>query len=75
MYVLRTFGFDTQNFTTSIWTLDTQVSEDGEEGRVALNSHHLDNPDEEGGIALLDTELPVRRARKKTACCMCCGLK
>jgi len=51
-----------------------QVSED-EEDRVALNSPYTDHqPNDEGGIALLDTELPTKRARKKTACCMCCGL-
>jgi len=52
-----------------------QVSEDEEEGRVALNSPYTDrSPNDEGGIALLDTELPVRKARKKTPCCMCFGL-
>ena len=60
------------------WTLDKQVSEDEEEGRAALNSpspytdHSTNN---EGGIALLDTELPVKKVRKRTACCMCCGLE
>ena len=57
------------------WTLDKQVSED-EEGSVALNGHYTDHlANNEGGIVLLDTELPVKRPRKKTACCMCCGLE
>ena len=55
--------------------LDKQVSEDEEEGRVALNSVYIDNPNDESGIALLDTELPVKKTRKKRACCMCCGLE
>jgi hypothetical protein len=46
------------------------VSED----EVALNSPYIDNPDGEDGIALLDTELPAKRAVKKKACCMCCRL-
>ena len=65
-----------KTYINNIWILDRQVSEDEEEGRVALNSHYTDgSANDEGGIALLDTELPVKRARKRTACCMCCGLE
>ena len=63
-------------YKSNIWTLDKQVSEDEEEGRVALTNHYTVHPaTDEGGIVLLDTELPAKRARKKTACCMCCGIK
>jgi hypothetical protein len=58
--------------------LDKRVSEDEEEGRITLNSPYTDHPavaNDQSGIILLDTELPARRARKKTACCMCCGLE
>ena len=59
-----------------IWALDKQVSEDEEDGRITLNSPYADHQaNDESGIALLDTELPVKRARKKTAYCMCCGLQ
>ncbi|KAF8813940.1 hypothetical protein BYT27DRAFT_7220271 [Phlegmacium glaucopus] len=51
-----------------------RVSGDDEEGRVALNSTYVDNSNDEGGIALLDTELPTKKARKTRGCCMCCGL-
>jgi len=52
-----------------------RVSEDEEEGSVALNSSYIDNPNGEDSIALLDTELPVRKARKKQVSCMCFGLE
>jgi hypothetical protein len=61
----------------NIWTLDKQVSEDAneEEGRVTLNTgSHSAN--DEGGIALpADSELQLKKARRKTACCVCFGLE
>lgn len=57
----------------NIWTLDKQVPEDEEDGRITLNSPYTDHS--VNNVALLDTELPTKRARKKTACCMCCSLE
>lgn len=79
MYVQKGFAFEEQSYINNIWMLDKQVSEDEEEGRVALDSpshYYTDHPaNEGGGVVFLDTELPVKRARNKTACCMCCGLE
>ena len=60
---------------TYIWIPDNQVSATDEEAGRLVDSHYIDHPNDEGGIALLDTELPAKRARKKPACCMCCGLE
>ena len=77
MYVLRGFAFEEQKtYIYDLRSLDKQVSEDEEDGRITLNSPYTDHPaNDESGIALLDTELPTKRARKKTPCCMCCGVE
>ena len=75
MYVSQK-GFEQKNLYIYIWMLDKQVSEDEEDGRTMLNSPYTDHPaNDESAIALLDSELPVKRARKKSACCMCFGLE
>jgi hypothetical protein len=66
-------GFEAQ--TKYCWTLDKRVSEEEEEGRVALNGAYIDDPNGDGGISPLDTELPATRPQKKKVCCMCCGLE
>lgn len=52
------------------------VASDDEEGRVALHSPYTDGDDDgEPGSRLLNTEIPVRRPRRKRSkCCMCCGV-
>jgi hypothetical protein len=57
--------------------IDKAVSTDEEEGRVALNSPYRDNgANDESRVALLDTELPTTtRPKRKSSCCVCCGLE
>ncbi|KAG6865839.1 hypothetical protein C0991_011171 [Blastosporella zonata] len=52
-----------------------------EEGRVALSSTpldpsppYVDREGDEASIGLLDTDMSRPRRRRKTGCCVCCGL-
>lgn len=57
--------------------VDNQVAAD-DEGQVALSSPSPYTDQDEDRVALLDTELPQptnRRPRKRSGCCMCCGVE
>lgn len=56
--------------------LDKQTSTD-EEGRVVLTSPSTEHLNGGGDIALNDTDIPVsmRRPKKKSGCCVCCGIE
>ncbi|RDB16669.1 hypothetical protein Hypma_002683 [Hypsizygus marmoreus] len=47
-----------------------------EEGRVAMTSadSYRDGGDDESTVGLLDTEIRPTRPKKKSGCCVCCGL-
>jgi hypothetical protein len=68
----------TNDATDFLSSSDKAVSLE-DEGRVALTSpspYRDEAADDEARIGLLDTDIPATRPkRKRSGCCVCCGIK